>query len=769
MRTETAVPPPLTIPTKLLLGAILLLYLLLAVGYSLLNPLFEAPDEHWHYFTAQYIADNRRLPFVADDYDEWLSQEAAQPPLYYVAGALLIAPINTSDVPIAGGRDLLWLNPFAAIGDASVQANINRFVHTPAEQWPWQGFALAAHTLRLFSILLGLGTLLCIYGSGRLVWPAQPERALLATAVVAFLPQFLFLHSAITNDALIIFLCSATLWQLLWLWVKGMGDGGMPDYRSPITDYQLREKNGRLRYGRLLLLGITIGLAILTKNAGTLLLLYSLGFLSLLWLRDRERPSRICVSLLLFLAPALLMGGWLWWRNWLLYGDPTATAPFIRLAGGDRGYTLWQVLAESGGLWQSLFAIFGWFNVRPPEWLLWLWNGIVLAAIVGVLKGFRNWRLEIKRTLQSPISNLQKQSFIAVLLLIWVLAVYAGLLAFMMKTEAAQGRLLFPAILPLSLGLAYGLSQFRRRFVFWGVPLLAWLTAVYSLFFVIAPAYALPPTVTTLPEGATALDADLGQGLQLVGAHIETATAVPNDKIWLTLYWQTDGTATEPLEFVLELLGRDLTRIGNLHSYHGRGLYPATLWPVDTIIADRFAVPVADTAVAPVMAPLFVGLADETTRVRLGEIKIEPANWPKVAAAPLAQLGDAIWLTQAQPETTIAQPGESITVSVQWQTTAIPNANYTTLIHLGTAGQPPLATGDNQPVAGQFPTTAWVAGEVINDQYTLTIPADLPNGRYPLWIGLYDADSLIRLPLMVDGRRQTNDVLQIGELVIGNR
>ncbi|MEZ4517409.1 MAG: hypothetical protein R3C44_11460 [Chloroflexota bacterium] len=39
----------------------------------------------------------------------------------------------------------------------------------------------------------------------------------------------------------------------------------------------------------------------------------------------------------------------------------------------------------------------------------------------------------------------------------WVLAVYAGLVTFMMQTEAAQGRLLFPAILPIALGLSWGL------------------------------------------------------------------------------------------------------------------------------------------------------------------------------------------------------------------------------------------------------------------------------------------------------------------------
>lgn len=165
------------------LAGILGLYLLLTIGYGLLNPLFEAPDEHWHYFTAQFIADNRALPTVTADYDEWLSQEAAQPPLYYLLGALMIAPIEASQ-----GREAVWPNPFAVIGDASATTNANRFVHTPAEQWPWQDFALAAHMLRLFSTLLGLGTLLCIYSSGRLLWPGAPAIALLATALTAVLP-----------------------------------------------------------------------------------------------------------------------------------------------------------------------------------------------------------------------------------------------------------------------------------------------------------------------------------------------------------------------------------------------------------------------------------------------------------------------------------------------------------------------------------------------------------------------------------------------------
>jgi len=307
-------------------------YLLVTLGYGFINPLFEAPDEHLHFFTIQQIVDTGHLPTVApgEDYDRWVGQEAAQPPLYYLLGTALAAPFNS-----ANPREILWLNKFVAMGNASSLNNINRFIHGPDESFPWHGYALVMHLLRGFSTLLGFGTLLFIYGSGRLLWPNDTYPVLLATSLVAFLPQYSFLHSSVTNDALIIFLVSAALWQLVRLWL----------------DLVTRS--------RLLLLGVTIGLAALAKNAGIILLVYALAVLFLLVLRgepgqeegippsSRKSESnshgltglRLIGSIVLYLIlPVILISGWLWARNWILYGDFTATNQFIRLAGGDRNY-----------------------------------------------------------------------------------------------------------------------------------------------------------------------------------------------------------------------------------------------------------------------------------------------------------------------------------------------------------------------------------------------------------------------------------------------
>ncbi|MBX3055945.1 MAG: hypothetical protein KF770_05675 [Anaerolineae bacterium] len=731
---------------RLPLALILIAYLLVTLVYSVVNPLFEAPDEHWHYFTVQYVKDNRALPFVDEPFDPWTAQEAAQPPLYYLLGTAVILPISTTNA-----RDQVWLNPFFYAGDAARLSNVNRVVHTPQEAWPWQGVALAAHLLRVVSALMGVGTLVCIYGCGRLLWPDDARPALLATAVTAFLPQFNFVHASISNDPLIILLASLALWQLLWLWFH------------PVTR------------PRLLLVGITCGLAALTKNAGLLLLAYAVGFLFLRAVKTSDFFKKSDVwkwgwqTAVFVVLPTLLIAGWLWLRNQQLYGDFTATEPFIRLAEGDRGYNLWQVLGETGGLVRSLFAVFGWFNLLAPAWVYAVWAGMVGTAVLGVWVGWRSrqshrdWRLEIGDwvNLQSLISNLSAPWFPGFLLFLWLALVYAGLLMFMLRTPAAQGRLLFPAIVPLALALAFGLTRWRWRGVDALVVGLAFLTTLYCAFFVIRPAYALPPLLAQLPATAVPLDLDVGEGLKLVGVAMETDTAVPGAPVWFTLYWRADPVAARPPELVAELFGRDLALLGNYHSYHGQGKYPANLWPPGALVADRIGIRLDGTAVTPVLARLFVRLADGATGTDVAEVKVIPADWPE-SSAPLAQVGDGMVVTVVALSPQIARPGDTVQVDITWQALAPPGMNLTTLVHLAEAGQPPLATGDNQPLAGQYPTRVWAAGEVIDDQYRLIMPADLPHGRYQVWIGMYDAATGQRQPLFVGGERQPHDVYLAG-------
>lgn len=742
---------------------ILGLYLSLAIGFGVVNPLFEAPDEIWHYFTAQTIADTARLPQVTADPDLWMSQEAAQPPLYYMVSAILISPMDTSRA-----KELVWPNPRVQLGDASSPTNINAFVHPPTEAWPWQGYALAAHTVRLFSTFFGLGTLLCIFASGRLIWPKNPERALLATAIVAFLPQYVFLHGSISNDTLIILLSSAALWQLLRLWF------------------------GQISRWRLLGLGITLGLAILSKTAGLLLFIYALGFsLVLLYRNQKQKPASAflkegLVYFSLIIIPTALIGGWLLWRNWSLYGDPTATNVFVRFAGGDRGYSLAEVLAETSGLWLSFIALFGWANIRPPDWVYYLWDSIYITAAAGAIYSLiaylrrRNRSSGIKSK-PNLIVLVNWSGLPAVLLAFWAILVYAGLVYFMLRTPAAQGRLLFPAILPIALAVSFGLSQFRWRGIYFLVPLLAFFSSLYCVISVIPDAYERLPAIDAaqIPSEANKLLVDLGEDHTLLAAVVENPIVEPGEWVWLTLYWQAGQSTKEPVpeqapQFVLELFGRENEPIGKLQSYHGGGLYPANFWAPGEVIADRVAVEVSEEALVPTQARVNLMLVKTSPSggsipigpaVDVGHVKVTPAEWPPLSGKRLAQLG-GITLAEAELEPVVGVPGERVDVRVTWEVNSPPGRDFTTFVHLGDPSQQPLAQGDSPALGGDYPTRWWTAGEVIEDRYSLTIPADLEAGQYPVQLGLYDPATGERVPLTVDGSRQPNDAYQLGWLTI---
>ena len=72
---------------------------------------------------------------------------------------------------------------------------------------------------------------------------------------------------------------------------------------------------------------------------------------------------------------------------------------------------------------------------------------------------------------------------------------------------------------------------------------------------------------------------------------------------------------------------------------------------------------------------------------------------------------------------------------------------YTVFNHLIAPDGELVAQKDNEPVDGFYPTTEWVQGEIIRDQYDVPIPPTAPSGSYRIETGLYDADTGRRLPI----------------------
>ncbi|MFQ6059240.1 MAG: flippase-like domain-containing protein, partial [Anaerolineae bacterium] len=338
------------------LSPFLAAFLVLGVIYSVVNPLFEAPDEVWHFFYIKHLADGKGLPVHDLVSEQPWRQEGSQPPLYYLAGALATAWVDTDDAD-----DVIRYNPHAAIGLASAYGNKNVMAHTAREAFPWRGTVLAAHLARLLSVLMGAGTVLCTYLLALEVFPERRALAAGVAAINAFNPQFLFISAAINNDIAVTLFSSLALWLL----IRTLRRGPSP----------------RL----LLALGVAVGLAALSKLSGLgLLPLAAMGLALLAW--RRRSPRAFVMGSLIVFGAALAVAGWWYGRNWLLYRDPLGL-PVMFAVMGRRAQppSGLRLMAEFAGVWKSFWAVFGWYNVLAEPWVYAACNGLTLLGIAGLI------------------------------------------------------------------------------------------------------------------------------------------------------------------------------------------------------------------------------------------------------------------------------------------------------------------------------------------------------------------------------------------------
>ena len=166
--------------------------------YNISLPLYEAPDELAHFRYVNWMATEHRFPNVTTDLHT-VGHEIGQAPLYYAILAPIAAAIDTDDMDQVAPPNLYWHEG----------AGINAHYHTPAERFPYRNSALAVHLARAATTLIACITIISAYGIARI---AAPKQAVLAAALVAFNPQFVFINSAVNNDNLITALARSHCW-----------------------------------------------------------------------------------------------------------------------------------------------------------------------------------------------------------------------------------------------------------------------------------------------------------------------------------------------------------------------------------------------------------------------------------------------------------------------------------------------------------------------------------------------------------------------------
>ena len=418
------------------LVATLIAYVVAATLFAFITPAWQAPDEPAHYNYVAHIAQTGTLPVLrSGDYDhallnrllsarfsppdgiDSLRYEAHQPPLYY----LLATPVFW----LSGGS--LW-------------------------------------ALRLFGIVIGAGAIVLLYLCLELVFPGKPLVVVGGTAFSALLPMHVAVSAAVNNDGMAELLIMAAMLALLG-WLRGYF------YDEPAGEGQPLKTQRERR--RLLLLGVLLGLGMLTKVyayvlapiavltvagvAGLRSPVHATGGARQVWHNGRRSAQQAMWVAL----PALIMALPWWVRNWSLYGawDVLGLAQHDRIVAGQPRTAEW--IAHNGWLsyserafsftFKSFWGVFGWMGVFLDERIytaLLLLSGVIFLGLLWATVRFISG---------PPDTDMDSfQIFVLVLFGVMLMAVTASYAWYNVQFVQHQGRYFFWGLLPISAVVALG-------------------------------------------------------------------------------------------------------------------------------------------------------------------------------------------------------------------------------------------------------------------------------------------------------------------------
>ena len=99
-----------------------------------------------------------------------------------------------------------------------------------------------------------------------------------------------------------------------------------------------------------------------------------------------------------------------------------------------------------------------------------------------------------------------------------------------------------------------------------------------------------------------------------------------------------------------------------------------------------------------------------------------------------------------------APPTGRVPLTLYWQALGQMDQDYTVFTHLIDSSNRIWAQQDSQPRGGQRPTSQWVEGDVVVDEYELVLGEGVPPGEYQIEVGLYDWVSGQRLAVSEGGQ-----------------
>jgi 4-amino-4-deoxy-L-arabinose transferase-like glycosyltransferase len=297
----------------------------------------------------------------------------------------------------------------------------------------------------------------------------------------------------------------------------------------------------------------------------------------------------------------------------------------------------------------------------------------------------------------------------------------------------------------------------------------------------------VPPAAASL-EIPNPLQARVGDSFTFLGCDVSPWVLNPGQSAHVSLYWQT--TARPDRDYLVSTYlvdeGGKVWPQGSRQALDGD--YPTSLWEAGQVVRDRFDL-VVDPEIPRAVYELRVGLYDEQTRsylpvavsseggipsesISLGQILVRGRERqfevPPIEHPLTARLGEVVSLLGCDLERDEIAPGGVLHLTLYWQAQQEMDVSYTVFVHLLDAQNRIWGQRDSVPDGGQYPTTGWLEGEVVEDEYEISVDPSTPSGEYLIEVGLYDAaqPGYPRLPVLGEQGQVIGDRVLLREVKI---
>jgi uncharacterized membrane protein len=286
----------------------------------------------------------------------------------------------------------------------------------------------------------------------------------------------------------------------------------------------------------------------------------------------------------------------------------------------------------------------------------------------------------------------------------------------------------------------------------------------------VAPPTVLP-TVEALPlPPAPELRLD---GLTLVALAAPPSPVEAGAGFELAFGWRGEGAGTDKLvEVGLDDAAGRAWALSTAPP--GGDAYPTSRWRDGELVVDRRSV-VVPAGVAPGPARLWLRTRDggaasvQSAAERIGTIELRARAHETRPPSPPHRtdfaLGEHARLIGYDAPPSVERGG-ALKLVLYWRAVAGTRTAYAVFVHLVGTSERPLAQRDGPPGGGALPTTGWLPGEYLTDEWVVPLPPELAPGEYRLVVGMYDPRTGARAPVSGPDGAQPNDRAVLGTVLV---